>query len=39
MFNINDKETKKNIITTLLVIAGFVIWITIQLFPEFPMKM
>jgi hypothetical protein len=39
MFNINDKETRKNIITTVLVIACVVIWIAIQLFPEFPMKM
>jgi hypothetical protein len=39
MFKTNDKETKKNIKTTLLVLAGVIIWLTIQFFPEFPMKM
>jgi membrane associated rhomboid family serine protease len=38
MFNTKDKETRKNIITTVLIIACVIIWITIQLFPEFPMK-
>ncbi len=37
MFDNNDKETKKNILTTLLIVACVVIWLTIQLFPEFPM--
>jgi len=37
MFDNNDKETKKNTLTTLLIVACVVIWLTIQLFPEFPM--
>jgi len=39
MFNINDKESRKNIITTILVVACVALWLFIQLFPEFPMKM
>ena len=38
MFNLNDKESRKNIITTVLVIAFLVMWILIQFFPEFPMN-
>jgi hypothetical protein len=38
MFNTDD-ESKKNIKTALLVIAGVIVWLIIQFFPEFPMKM
>jgi hypothetical protein len=36
MFN---KEATKTILTTLFIIACLGLWITIQLFPEFPMNM